>query len=248
MLLFSLEERLLARANRRAESLNAQIRGRTPRTFNALNRQWVAGRERRIYHYALFNAETNEFAGLSLYDLDTGRWRLARHTFVDRAQFSPGAGWTGGVGWEVVFGRSGIPSWQPMVGKTLALEPPEYFETAPPDAELMTYTELQRHVRDLRSSGFNVVPLLVDLQRKIAFPLVTVVMTLLAVPFGVTTGRRGAMYGIGLALGLGMVYWLLMSTFAAIGAGGLLPPLLAAWAPNLLFAAGATYLLLTVRT
>jgi lipopolysaccharide export system permease protein len=56
------------------------------------------------------------------------------------------------------------------------------------------------------------------------------------------------MYGIGLALGLGMVYWLLMSTFAAIGAGGLLPPLLAAWAPNLLFAAGATYLLLTVRT
>ena len=36
---------------------------------------------------------------------------------------------------------------------------------------------------------------MVALQRKVAFPFVTVVMTLLAVPFAVTTGRRGALYG-----------------------------------------------------
>jgi lipopolysaccharide export LptBFGC system permease protein LptF len=112
----------------------------------------------------------------------------------------------------------------------------------------MTYSELQRHVRDLRSSGFNVVPLLVDLQRKLAFPLVTIIMTLIAVPFGASTGRYGALYGIGLAIALAMLYWMLVSAFAAMGSGGLLPPTLAAWAPNLLFAAGAAYLLLTVRT
>lgn len=247
-LLFSLEERLLARANRRAESLNAQIRGRTPRTFNALNRQWVAGRGARVYHYALFDTSRNEFAGLSLYTLDEPRWRLARHTFVERARFSSGSGWAGAQGWRVSFGPRGVPDWQPSSRQALNMEPPEYFETAPPDAELMTYSELQRHVRDLRSSGFNVVPLVVALQRKLAFPLVTIVMTLIAVPFGVTTGRRGAMYGVGLAIGLAIAYWVLMSAFAAMGAGGLLPPLLAAWAPNLLFAAGACYLLLTVRT
>jgi lipopolysaccharide export LptBFGC system permease protein LptF len=73
-------------------------------------------------------------------------------------------------------------------------------------------------------------------------------MTLIAVPFGVATGRRGAMYGVGLAIGLAIAYWVLMSAFAAMGAGGLLPPVLAAWAPNLLFAGGACYLLLVVRT
>jgi lipopolysaccharide export LptBFGC system permease protein LptF len=73
-------------------------------------------------------------------------------------------------------------------------------------------------------------------------------MTLLAVPFAVTTGRRGAMYGIGVGIVLAIVYWLTMSVFAAIGAGGWISPMLAAWAPNTLFGAAAVYMLLTVRT
>jgi len=77
---------------------------------------------------------------------------------------------------------------------------------------------------------------------------VTVVMTLLAVPFAVTTGRRGALYGIGMAIVLAIVYWLLFSVCGAIGAGGLLSPVLAAWTPNVVFAAAAAYLILTVRT
>jgi lipopolysaccharide export LptBFGC system permease protein LptF len=68
------------------------------------------------------------------------------------------------------------------------------------------------------------------------------------VPFAVTTGKRGAMYGIGVGIVLALVYWTAGSVFGAFGAGGLMPPLLAAWAPNLLFGAAAAYLLLTVRT
>ena len=73
-------------------------------------------------------------------------------------------------------------------------------------------------------------------------------MTLLAVPFAVTTGRRGALYGVGVGIVLAITYWLMLSVFAAIGAGGLLPPLLTAWAPNLLFGTLALYMVLTVRT
>jgi len=39
-----------------------------------------------------------------------------------------------------------------------------------------------------------------------------------------------------------------MSVFGAVGASGVVSPLLAAWAPNILFACTAAYLLLTVRT
>ena len=88
----------------------------------------------------------------------------------------------------------------------------------------------------------------VALARKISFPFVTLIMTLIAVPFAVTTGRRGAMYGIGVGIVLAITYWVAISIFAALGSGGLVAPTLAAWAPNLLFAAGAAYLLLTVRT
>ena len=88
----------------------------------------------------------------------------------------------------------------------------------------------------------------VGLYRKVAFPFVTVVMTLIAVPFAVTTGRRGAMYGIGVGIVLALVYWTMISVFAAFGEGGLITPMLAAWAPNIIFGAAAAYLLLTVRT
>ena len=108
--------------------------------------------------------------------------------------------------------------------------------------------QLRAYIQELRASGYNVLEHEVGLQRKIAFPFVTLVMTLIAVPFAVTTGRRGAMYGIGVGIVLALVYWTMLSVFAALGEGGMIGPILAAWAPNLIFGAAAAYLLLTVRT
>jgi lipopolysaccharide export LptBFGC system permease protein LptF len=45
-----------------------------------------------------------------------------------------------------------------------------------------------------------------------------------------------------------LIYWVMISIFAALGQSGVLSPMLAAWAPNLIFGAVAAYLLLTVRT
>ena len=112
----------------------------------------------------------------------------------------------------------------------------------------MNFGQLRRYIQELRASGYNVLDHEVGLHRKIAFPFVTLVMTLIAVPFAVTTGRRGAMYGIGVGIVLALVYWTMISIFAAFGQGGMIDPMLAAWAPNLVFGAAAAYLLLTVRT
>ncbi len=112
----------------------------------------------------------------------------------------------------------------------------------------MSYSQLRDYTARLRTSGLDISGQLVALERKLSFPFVTIVMTLLAIPFAVTTGRRGAMYGIGVGIALAISYWVAISMFAALGAGGLVTPVLAAWAPNLLFGAGAGYLLLTVRT
>ena len=103
-------------------------------------------------------------------------------------------------------------------------------------------------IRDLKANDLNVVTYQMDLQRKIAAPLMTLVMTLIALPLGVTTGKRGALYGIGLAIALSFAYQIAFTAFGFLGAAELLPATLAAWAPNLLFLAGASYLLLTVRT
>ena len=242
--LFGLEQRVMARANQRADALDAQVRGRPPRTMNPLARRWLVG-EYGFYHYTNFEPDANAISNLTIYQPAKTRWALESETYAPRAVFS-GNQWRAGRGWREDF----LPKvqWQPFTNRTLGLETPDYFETAEPLADMMTVGELREYIKELASSGVNVIPHMVDLQRKLAFPFVTLVMTLLAIPFGVTTGRRGTLYGIGIGIVLALSYWVLGSAFAAIGKAGLLNPVLAAWAPNVIGAGAAGYLLLTART
>ncbi len=116
------------------------------------------------------------------------------------------------------------------------------------ESRLTTVTDLWDYISRMSSSGVNLAEQRVNLHRKIAFPLVTLVMTFLAVPFGVTTGKKGTLYGVGLAIVLAFSYFFLTAFFLAVGSTAVLPAALAAWAPNILFMAGAVYLMLTVRT
>jgi LPS export ABC transporter permease LptG/LPS export ABC transporter permease LptF len=246
--LFALQETLLAEANRQAQSLHHVIRGGSPRTFDVMNRQWITGRDGSLYHYAYFDPRREQLNGLSIYSFDEAEWRLSRRGFAGRADYR-GSSWTASQGWERRFGPgSKVVSFSTFETAPLELEPAEYFKTEQPDAERMSYAQLRQYVDELKTSGFNVVPYTVELQRKLSFPFVALIMTLIAVPFAVTTGRRGALYGVGVGIALAITYWFLFSVFAAIGTAGLVAPVLAAWAPNILFTAGAAYLLLTVRT
>ena len=125
---------------------------------------------------------------------------------------------------------------------------PGVFAAERPDAELMSFRELEQYIVELRERGFDVVDLVVALHRKASFPFVTVILTLIAVPFAVTTGPRGALYGMGVGIALAFTYWIVLSVFGALGGAGVLMPATAAWAPNLIFGTSAGYFLLTVRT
>jgi LPS export ABC transporter permease LptF/LPS export ABC transporter permease LptG len=256
--LFVLQEQVLSRANREADRLERVIR-RWPPATSALNRRWVIGRESEIYHYDLFDPESNRFGNLWVYRLDDTSWGLRSVTRAAEAAASRRAGepegWIGRHGWTRDLVQTGpvgaqrtTVKYTPFDEKVLAIEPPSYFKTDEPIAEMMTFAQLRDYITKLRASGANVVPQMVALQRKVAFPFVTIVMTVLAVPFAVTTGRRGAMYGVGIGIVLAITYWIAMSVSGALGAGGALSPLLAAWAPNILFGSAAAYLVLTVRT
>ena len=243
--LFILEETTLAHANRRAEEIRHVMRGGSPQTFDVLNRKWIVGQTGSIYHYVYLDPRRDEMNGLSVYEFDG--WQLSKRTFATRAAFREG--WEAEDVWVRGFDDGlSLLSFERFPKRELPLEPPDYFETERPDAERMNYRQLQAYVGDLRASGFDVVQLVVALHRKLAFPFVAVIMTLLAVPFAVTTGRRGALYGVGVGIVLALTYWVSIVIFDAIGSGGRMAAALAAWAPNILFGATAVYLLLTVRT
>lgn len=263
--LYFMQERVLAQSNREADRLNRILRDYPPRT-TALNRRWVVGQSGEMYHFDFFDPIANRFGRLRVYHLDTQRWRLRGMTYAEDAVAAPETAmmpaeeeapptWTARRGWHREFTppkqrRTEITEvrYAPFDERPMTFDPPAYFKSEVPDAEMMNYGQLEEYIEKLRASGSYVVPYLVALERKIAFPFVTVIMTLLALPFAVTTGRRGALYGIGIGIVLAITYWIALSLFGAMGAGGLLPPMLAAWAPNILFGAAALYINLTVRT
>jgi lipopolysaccharide export LptBFGC system permease protein LptF len=205
----------------------------------------MIGRDGSIYHYGIFDSAHKMLSTVNVYRLMPGLWRLESQTYANSADYRDG--WTARRGWTQDF-VSVPPKSRSFDAQPIELEPPQYFATEDADEEMMTAVQLRRSVEELASSGFNYLPQQVALHRKIAFPFVTFVMTLLAVPFGVTTGRRGALYGIGLGAVIALLYFLMMSVFIAVGKAGLLPAPLAAWTPNIVVAASATYLLLTAKT
>jgi LPS export ABC transporter permease LptG/LPS export ABC transporter permease LptF len=248
-LLFGLEESFLAASNRKAAELKHLMRGGQPRTFDVLSRQWVAGRDGRIYHYTYFDPRAGTLTGLEVYTFRDKPWGLSQAMSVRSASYRPADSvWLADQGWTRRFTNDVVAEYAPLAQSPLTFEAPSYFGTEQPDADRLSFTNLRRYIAALRVSGFDVVPYRVALHRKIAFPFVALVMTLIAIPFAVTTGRRGALFGVGLGLLLAISYWGLSAVFGAIGGAGLLSPPLAAWAPNVLFVSAASYLLLTVRT
>ena len=254
--LFAMEERVLATANRHADLLKHTIRTGSPQTFGVMNRKWMVGRNGEVYHYQFYDPLKRELNSLSVFNFEEAAHTIRSRVFAAKATYAPTAGPTGPItqwrleqGWSREFGpRTQVQAFSQFADRTVALEAADYFVTETREPDLMNFGQLRTYIGELRASGYNVLEHEVGLHRKVAFPFVTVVMTLIAVPFAVSTGKRGAMYGVGIGIVLALVYWVMISIFAAFGIGGLLDPVLAAWAPNLLFGAAAAFLLLTVRT
>ena len=127
-------------------------------------------------------------------------------------------------------------------------ETPAYFKKEVKQSQEMNYEELARYIKDLQQSGFDVVRLKVQLNMKFAYPVITFVMALLAVPFALSTGRRGALTGVAVAIGIAIVYFVASGLFEAMGNANQLPAAMAAWAPDIIFGLGGGYLVLKVRT
>ena len=115
------------------------------------------------------------------------------------------------------------------------LDGPDYFKKEVRTAAQMTYPELKRYITDLKRSGFDISTLMVDLYRKLSFPLVSFIMAIIGIPFSFTTGKKGAFYGIGLCLAIGIFYWSAFEFFDKLGGINRLSPFIAAWFPNLIF-------------
>lgn len=249
--LFFFDQLYLPYANKRQDALRNQIKGKPAQTYLRPDRKWIFGQHNDIYYYDFYDSDRDQFGALTVFTFDPQTFGIVRRIYATHAHWEPALNkWVLEQGWERSFNGSAIENYRKFDALTFAdiNEPPAYFKKEVKQSSEMSYAELKSYIEDLQQSGFDVVRLRVQLYRKFSFPLITFVMAILAVPFALRTGKRGAVAGVAVAVGIGVVYWVTSGLFEALGNVNQLPPSLAAWSPDLIFALAGGYLILKVPT
>ena len=254
--LFLFDEFYLPQANRRQEALRNSIKGRPPQTVLHPEQTWIFGQPKqgepaRIFYYKFFDHDQDEFADLSVFEFDPATFALSRRIFARRVFWDEDASaWRFQNGWVRDFQGANQKGFRGFINTNFAeiREEPSYFKKESVQSQEMNFGQLDRYIRDLRQSGFDTMRLRVALWHKLAYPLIAVVMAMLAIPFALSMGRRGSLTGIAVAIGVALAYWVVDGLFAAMGNVNYLPAPLAAWSSDILFGLTGGYLLLRTPT
>ena len=254
--LFLFDEFYLPQANRKQEALRSVIKGRPPQTFLHPEQKWIFGQPRsgepaRIFYYQFYDPDHNEFANLSLFEFDPSTFALSRRIFAARVYWDSGTGsWNFQNGWQRDIDGANVTEYREFKQTTFAEihEEPSYFKKESLQSQEMNFRQLDRYISDLSQSGFDTMRLRVELWHKLAYPLIAIVMAVLAIPFALSMGRRGSLTGIAVAIAVALAYWVVDGLFGAMGTVNYLPAALAAWSSDLLFGLVGGYLLLRTPT
>ncbi|HXG59397.1 MAG TPA: LPS export ABC transporter permease LptG [Thermoanaerobaculia bacterium] len=239
---------VLPYANQRVDQLKRRIQGKEMST-PAEQKLWFVGKGRYLINFLSYDRARRELAHVQIFEFHPTEFRLTRRLFARTARWN-GEAWVFENGWIRSFPDGGYATYTPITRPVVLAygETPEDFATEVKSPEQMTFAELRRYIRVVRNSGYSAERLMVKLYEKTSWPAISIVMALIALPFAFRIGKRGALYGIGIALILGIVYWMVFAIFTKFGEVGNLPPILSAWSANILFAIAAVYLFLHVET
>ncbi|MBI4611918.1 MAG: LPS export ABC transporter permease LptG [Candidatus Rokubacteria bacterium] len=242
------QETLLPMLNAKADEVDRiKIRGEPPRHLQRRNQIWYRSADTRFFRMELLDPAGQAIDGLTLLEIDRDYRLLSR---LDARQ----ARWTT-AGWEfrdgVVREFSGGDQVQAIPFRLTTLELPERMETftqIQKPTEMMNFLELRAYLARLQESGHQVGKYIVKLYEKLAFPLIHAVLALVAIPLALASPRSGRLIGIGLAIVIAMAYWFVHSLALSFAKADMLPPLLAAWTANIIFAGLGLSLFLRART
>lgn len=211
----------------------------------------------------VYRAEDGSVYGVRRLDLDGGRiYGLTVQKEGDGVHtptlnlYATEAAWDSTTGWTLTDGHmrvlfDSIPERHFKFTQLRPLrltERPEELLSEPKEPEEMRYAEIGRFIRALQRSGGQPFGLMFSQAEKIAIPVATLIIVLFGAPLANVSARSGPAYGIGISLGVTIVYLLLFRLGEALGEAGTVDPVLAAWAPNALFFVGALVLMARVRT
>ena len=243
------QEAALPELNAKAEDVdNVKIRGRVPKHLQRQSQIWYRASDTRFFRMALLDPVDRSMDGVLLLEIDKD-FHLVSRLDANKAKWTPD-------GWQITGGTirriDGANRVRADSFDSRLVTMPEHiddFTQIQKLPEAMSFMELRAYVTKLQESGHQVGKYVVQLYSKLSFPLVHFIMALVAIPFALASPRSGGRaVGIGVAIVIAVGYWMVHSMALAFAQADLLPPALAAWTANIVFAGLGTALFLNART
>jgi len=247
--LLALEQTLLPLSAQASREIWAQAIKQQPSLDQRQQDVWL--REgNKILHFDLADADNGRLYGVEVIRLDP-EFRIVERLQARQARFDQATGWQ--------LERVRLRRFDPVSGaltaeETVAARPlalaltPEDFREAMANPRELPLTQHYALQQRFQREGRAPQRLQVDLQARLAAPFACLVMAFLGVPFALQQGRRSSLAtGLAVSVSVGIGFYILNAIMTAIGYKGVLPPTVAAWAPDLLFLLLGIWLLLNTR-
>jgi len=205
----------------------------------------------RVYKIGSLNAEKGKLEGIEIERKGKG---LEYPTYVltaDNGDYSARRGWALAKGAIHVIPSDSLAdvtfAFDSLHDRAMTEAPTELMATPKAPQEL-GYRALTRYIAALERSGGDANELRVERALKLAVPITCIIIALFGAPLATSTQRGGAAYGIGISLATTVIFLMLIQLTKAVGGKGLIPPEVAAWMPNAVFALIGSVMLARVRT
>lgn len=244
-LVIIVNETITPTTNRLAASFeNKWFRGLKAITFGSTG-LWIKGAD-GIYNIRKVDLDSGELRGLTYYNLTRSVLQSRTHARVVRWS---GSEWIADKGTVWSFNERGLGGMETTDDLVIdGLRGPGELMAVENDYASLNFNELSIYIKGLEADGYDTTKYRVDLYSKITFPMVNLIMVLVGIPFALKTGRHGGIaVGVGLSVIIGFSYWVVFGITSSLGYSGMLPPLVAAVFPDILFLATAAVIFGYVR-
>lgn len=200
--------------------------------------------ENILFNIKTLSPETASAQGITLYYFDPS-WQLTQLIAANRVEMRDNL-WELKDGLVTLFAaESSFPLTRSFTSKTITMnEDLRDIQATSNSSDIMSLRELNRFIDRNKEAGLDTLRYEVDFHGKFGFAFAAFVMSLVGVPFSVGRQRSGGTFmNIGICLALAFLYWVFYSSGLTLGEHAVLPPIVAAWGPNLLTLSIALFLM-----
>ncbi|MDI3504208.1 MAG: lipopolysaccharide export system permease protein [Candidatus Cloacimonadota bacterium] len=216
---------------------NVKIKGEQPDDQMLKARIHYRGQNNDFYYFGFFDGYKNTLRVIDLTKIDFDRGEITERVTASSATWK-------GDQWELAEcdirrfsnGRQTFAQYFPLTTMPLLDVQPQDFIRITKKTLALNFMELWEYIGRLQKLGEDASREIVDLHMKISFPLTNLIVIFFFIPIATSNMRskgRGWVFMLGLVVCF--AYLIVVQISQSLGYNGIIPPVWAAWAPNLVF-------------